>query len=429
MSLAERDSHVIWHPFTPQKGAPAPVGIVKAEGAYLYDENGKKYIDGISSWWVNLHGHSHPYIAEKIAEQARTLEHIIFAGFTHQPAVELAERLLELLPGEQTRVFYSDNGSTSVEVALKMALQYWFNKGEKRTKIVVLKDSYHGDTFGSMSLSSRNAFTQAFHDLLFEVEAVPVPVAGNEQAAVDAIQNILNTNKVAAFVFEPMVQGVAGMQVMERRALNEMVRLCKEAGVVCIADEVFTGFGRTGKVFASEFLSAKPDIYCLSKGLTGGTMALGITTCNQTIYEPYVSNDRLKTFFHGHSFTANPIACAAALASLDLLMRQETFAAIQNISNRHFDFYTRIHKHPQVKAIRHKGTILAIELQTPAEATSYFNNIGQTAYEYFMLQGVFLRPLGNVIYVLPPYCISDADLDKIYEVVEGFLNIIGENKK
>lgn len=421
MSLAARDSKVIWHPFTPQKGAPMPIGIVKAEGAYLYDEGGKKYIDGISSWWVNLHGHSHPYIAEKIAAQARILEHIIFAGFTHEPAVELAERLLELLPGEQARIFYSDNGSTSVEVALKMALQYWYNKGEKRTKIIVLEDSYHGDTFGSMSLSSRNAFTQAFDNWLFDVIAVPVPVECREEDAVNAIQAAIAGGDAAVFIFEPMVQGVAGMQVMEKRALSEMVKLCQEAGVITVADEVFTGFGRTGKLFASEFISPKPDIYCLSKGLTGGTMALGITTCNNTIYEAYVSDDRLKTFFHGHSFTANPIACTAALASLDLLMKQETFAAIQHISNRHFDFYTRIHNHPKIKEVRHKGTILAIELKTPAEPTSYFNNIGQTAYEYFMERGVFLRPLGNVIYTLPPYCVSDIDLDEIYAAIEGFL--------
>jgi adenosylmethionine-8-amino-7-oxononanoate aminotransferase len=302
-----------------------------------------------------------------------------------------------------------------------MALQYWYNKGEKRTKIIVLEDSYHGDTFGSMSLSARSAFTQAFNDWLFEVEVVPVPVEGREEEAVNAIQAIVNTGDAAAFIFEPMVQGVAGMQVMERRALSEMVRVCKDAGVVCIGDEVFTGFGRTGKVFASEFLSTRPDIYCLSKGLTGGTMALGVTTCNQTIYDAFVSEDRLKTFFHGHSFTANPLACAAALASMDLLMRQETFAAIQHISNRHFDFYTKIHNHPRVKAIRHKGTILAIEIKNDEE-TSYFNNIGQTAHEYFMERGVFLRPLGNVLYTLPPYCISDADLDEIYAALEGFLN-------
>ncbi len=421
-TLGERDSKVIWHPFTPQKGSPLPVGIVRAEGAYLYDEEGKRYIDGISSWWVNLHGHSHPHIAEKVSAQLNTLEHIIFAGFTHAPAVELAERLLELLPGQPARVFYSDNGSTSVEVALKMALQYWYNKGEKRTKIVVLEDSYHGDTFGSMSLSARNAFTQAFNDWLFEVHAVPVPLEGREVEAVEAIQALINGGDVAAFIFEPMVQGVAGMQVMERRALTEMVKRCKEAGVVCIADEVFTGFGRTGKVFASEFLSAAPDIFCLSKGLTGGTMALGVTACSQTIYDAFVSEDRLKTFFHGHSFTANPLACAAGLASLDLLMRQETFAAIQHISNRHFDFYTKIHKHPRVKAIRHKGTILAIEVNNNEE-TSYFNNIGMVAHQYFMDRGVFLRPLGNVLYTLPPYCISNADLDEIYAALLGFLDL------
>lgn len=421
MSLAERDSKVIWHPFTPQKGSPLPVGIVRGEGAYLYDENGKRYIDGISSWWVNLHGHSHPYIAEKVSAQLRTLEHIIFAGFTHEPAIELAERLLELLPGEQQRVFYSDNGSTAVEVALKMALQYWYNKGEKRTQIIVLEDSYHGDTFGSMSLSSRSAFTQAFDNWLFDVETVPVPVAGKEVETVEAIKSIVEKGDAAVFIYEPMVQGVAGMQVMERRALTEMLRICKEHDVVCIADEVFTGFGRTGKLFASEFLSVPPDIMCFSKGLTGGTMALGVTTCNGTIYEAYNSEDRMKTFFHGHSFTANPVACAAALASMDLLMKQETFAAIQHISNRHFDFYTKVHNHPRVKALRHKGTILALELKTE-ESTSYFNNIGQTATQYFMDRGVFLRPLGNVVYALPPYCISDADLDEIYAAIEGFLN-------
>lgn len=424
MTLSERDSQVIWHPFTPQLGSPPPVGIVKAEGSYLYDEQGNAYIDAISSWWVNLHGHSHPYIAAKVAEQLKTLEHIIFAGFTHQPAIELAERLLEILPGDQARVFYSDNGSTSVEVAIKMAIQYWHNRGQPRNKIVVLANSYHGDTFGAMSVSARNAFTNAFSKYLFDVLVLPAPIAGQEELAVEGAKQLIAYNAIAAFIYEPMVQGVAGMQVMEHRALNEVLKHFKEAEVVCIADEVFTGFGRTGKLFASEFVKTKPDIVCLSKGLTGGTMALGVTTCNATIYNAFVTEDRNKTFFHGHSFTANPVACAAALASLDLLMQQETFAAIQNISNQHFNFYTQVIGHKAIKELRHKGTMLAIELARPDDVTSYFDNIAQEAHAFFMNEGIFLRPLGNVLYILPPYCISNADLDKIYSTIKKFLNTL-----
>src|SRR6478735_9242198 len=327
MNLAARDREVIWHPFTPQKNMSAPIPIVKGSASLLFAEDGSSYIDAISSWWVTLHGHGHPYIAEKIYRQALELEQVIFAGFTHEPAVRLAERLLPILPGKFSRIFYSDNGSTSTEVALKMSIQYWWNSGQTgRKKILAFRNSYHGDTFGAMSVSDRSIFTLAFHDLLFEVIFIDTPDADS----IEELKNIIrqNSSEIAAFIYEPLVQGAGGMKMYDAGLMNELLVTIKKAGIICIADEVMTGFGRTGKLFASEYLDEKPDIICLSKGLTGGTMALGVTACNEKIYKAYVSDDEMKTFFHGHSFTANPLACAAALASLDLLQKEETMKAI-----------------------------------------------------------------------------------------------------
>jgi len=319
MTLTERDLKVIWHPYTQMKTAMPPVPIVRGEGACLFDENGKKYIDAVSSWWVNIHGHAHPYIAQKVSEQLRKLEHVIFAGFTHEGAVELAERLLEILPANQQKVFYSDNGSTAVEVAIKMCLQYWHNKGQNRTKILAFKNAYHGDTFGAMAVSGRSAFTAAFDSLLFDVEFIDLPDKENITNLQSLISNL--SHQTACFIFEPLVQGAGGMLMYEARYLDELMAHCRNEGVLMIADEVFTGFGRTGKAFASNHVTEQPDIMCFSKGLTGGTMALGLTTCTQQIYDAFLSDDHLKTLFHGHSFTANPVAIAAALASLDLFFR------------------------------------------------------------------------------------------------------------
>lgn len=417
-SLAERDQDLIWHPYTQMQNAPAPIPIVRGEGLYLIAEDGKKYMDAVSSWWVNIHGHSHPYIAEKVAAQLSRLEHVIFAGFTHPGAVELAERLLSIIPSGQKKVFYSDNGSTAVEVALKMCLQYWSNRGEERTRVLAFNNSYHGDTFGAMALSSRSAFTRPFEKLLFEVEFIDLPDKGNIEQLKKQISAI--SSGLSAFIFEPLVQGAGGMQMYEAAFLDELINHCKEEGVLTIADEVMTGFGRTGKLFASSHLIGQADVMCFSKGLTGGTMALGVTTCTLDIYNAFLSDDKLKTLFHGHSFTANPIACAAALASLDLLLEPETIAHIGRISLSHQEFRSRIKGHPKIKNIRQTGTILALEWVT-ADNTSYFNQLRDNLYNFFLEQGIILRPLGNIIYIMPPYCISNEQLAFIYKKIEEAL--------
>jgi adenosylmethionine-8-amino-7-oxononanoate aminotransferase len=414
MSLTERDLKVIWHPYTQMQTATPPIGIVRGEGACLYDEDDNSYIDAISSWWVNIHGHAHPYIAAKVAEQLQKLEHVIFAGFTHEPAVELAERLLDLLPVNQAKVFYSDNGSTAVEVALKMCLQYWYNKGEQRTKILAFKNAYHGDTFGAMAVSGRSAFTNAFEQLLFNVEFIDLPTVENISDLRSRISDL--KTELACFIFEPLVQGSAGMLMYEAAYLDELMQHCKQEGIFTIADEVFTGFGRTGKRFACDHVQEQPDIMCFSKGLTGGTMALGITTCTQHIFDAFLSDDRLKTLFHGHSFTANPVACAAALASMDLFVEPSTAFNIQRIAESHQQFALSIAGHPRVKALRQTGTIIAIEWETGND-TSYFSSLRDTLYKYFLDAGIILRPLGNIIYILPPYCITNEQLGYIYSTI------------
>lgn len=417
-SLVERDRDLIWHPYTQMLNAVKPIPIVRGEGVYLIAEDGKKYIDAISSWWVNIHGHSHPHIAQKVAEQLGRLEHVIFAGFTHPGAIDLAERLLNILPSNQSKVFYSDNGSTAVEVALKMCFQYRSNLGDPRTKVLAFNNSYHGDTFGAMAVSSRSAFTQPFEKLLFDVEFIDVPDAGNIERLKEHISGI--ASDLAAFIFEPLVQGAGGMQMYEAKYLDELIRHCRKIGILTIADEVMTGFGRTGKLFASNHLNEKADLMCFSKGLTGGTMALGITTCTSDIYDAFLSDDKLKTLFHGHSFTANPVACSAALASLDILLEKGTTRSLDMISQNHHEFLIKIKNHPRIKNIRQTGTILALEWKSSSE-TSYFNNLRDNLYNFFLDQGIILRPLGNIIYILPPYCISREQLQYIYGKIEEAL--------
>ena len=414
MGLAERDMEVIWHPYTQMKTAAPPVAIVRGQGACLYDEQGKQYIDAVSSWWVNIHGHAHPYIARKVAEQLLQLEHVIFAGFTHKGAVELAERLLAILPSNQKKAFYSDNGSTAVEVAIKMCLQYWHNKGEHRLKILAFNNAYHGDTFGAMAVSGRSAFTAPFDALLFDVEFIDLPDEANLQTLKSEISKL--KSQLACFIFEPLVQGAGGMLMYEAKYLDELMSHCRKEGVLMIADEVFTGFGRTGKNFACDYLAELPDVMCFSKGLTGGTMALGLTTCTQAIYDAFLFDDRLKTLFHGHSFTANPVACAAALASMDVFLDPDTHLNTARIAVAHQDFAQNIEHHPKIKTIRQTGTILAMEWQTGND-TSYFNSLRDTLYNYFLNAGIILRPLGNTLYILPPYCITDDELGYIYSSI------------
>lgn len=418
-SLAERDQAVIWHPYTQMQTAAAPIPIVRGEGVYLIAEDGTRYIDAVSSWWVNIHGHAHPYIAGKVTEQLRTLEHVIFAGFTHPSAVELAERLLQILPGNQKRVFYSDNGSTAVEVALKMCFQYWSNQGSPRTRVLAFHNSYHGDTFGAMAVSARSAFTKPFEQFLFDVEFIDLPNAENIHQLTDHISTL--SPQLSAFIFEPLVQGAGGMNMYEARYLNELLAHCRKEGILTIADEVMTGFGRTGKLFASDHLTEKPDLMCFSKGITGGTMALGLTTCAAKIYDAFLSDDKLKTLFHGHSFTANPVTCSAALASLDLLFQPDTMAGISRIEKQHRQFAASIAGHPKLRTIRQTGTILAMEWET-GDNTSYFNSLRDQLYNFFLGEGILLRPLGNIIYIMAPYCITNDELQYIYQKIEQALD-------
>ncbi len=419
-SLAKRDKAIIWHPYTQMKTVADPIGIVKGEGVYLIDETGKKYIDAVSSWWVNLHGHSHPHIAKRVSEQLYTLEHAIFAGFTHLPAIELAEGLLNILPANQAKIFYSDNGSTAVEVALKMCLQYWSNKGEPRKKVLAFNNSYHGDTFGAMAVSARSAFTAPFESLLFDVVYVDTPNAENIDHLKAQISNF--KSQISSFIYEPLVQGSAGMLMYGAKYLDELLDHCRQNNVFLIADEVMTGFGRTGKIFASDYLTNTPDIVCLSKGLTGGTMALGVTSCTQQIFDAFLSEDKLKTFFHGHSFTANPIACAAAIASLELTLAPENLENIRRISDSHSRFAQKISGHRKLRDIRQTGTILAFEWETEGNS-SYFSGLRDNLYVYFLNEGIILRPLGNIIYILPPYCITNQQLDFIYSKIEEALEL------
>ncbi len=401
------------------KAWPEAIGIVRGEGIYLFDEAGNRYIDAISSWWVNLHGHSHPYIAQKVSEQLSTLEHCIFAGFTHEPAVLLAERLLSILPGGMKKIFYSDNGSTAVEVAIKMVLQYWRNKQVKKQKLIALENAYHGDTFGAMSVSGRSIFTEAFTEYLFEVEFIPFQQKGNEKGSVKSLEAALKGNDVAALIVEPLVQGAAGMQMYDPAVLEQYFQLCKKYDTLIIADEVMTGFGRTGTLFACEQVSTKPDIICLSKGLTGGTMPMGVTATTQDIFDAFYDDDKMKMLYHGHSFTANPVACAASLASLDLLLSDNSVEQRKVIASAHVKFGDSIKGDNMIADVRQAGTILAIELKT---ATSgYHQSLRDIVYKFFISKGIIMRPLGNIIYVFPPYCITTDELNTIYDAIRQLL--------
>ncbi len=419
-TLTERDKAVIWHPFTQAKTAADPIGIIKGEGCWLIAEDGKRYLDGTASWWVNAHGHGNRFIAAQLADQARKLEHIIFAGFTHAPAVALAEQLIAMLPGQE-RIFYSDNGSTSVEVALKISLQYFHNRSEKRTKIIAYRNAYHGDTFGAMSVGARNAFNHPFESLLFEVMFIDPPEPGMGQQSLEQLSRLLDDNEIAAFIFEPLVQGANGMRMHDPEVLSKQIALCRTKHVITIADEVFTGFYRTGRAFASNYLHSHPDIICLSKTITGGTLALGVTAVPAFIYEAFLSNDKLRTFFHGHSFTANPIACRAALASLELLRKPECQENISHIEERHKAFVKEILGNAGISGIRQLGTILAIELKTNEER-GYLNPVSEVLTSWFLSRGIYLRPLGNVLYCTPPYVINDDELDLIYNAIREYLN-------
>lgn len=420
MSLSQRDQQHNWHPYTQHKTSLPAVAIVKGEGALLWDENGKEYIDAIASWWVNPYGHSNRYLADAIYKQLTTLEHVLFGGFTHEPAVVLSEKLMRILPSNQAKLFYSDNGSTAVEVAIKVALQYHYNQGQPKTKILAFENAFHGDTFAAMAASGISFFTEAFQGSLLEVVRVPLPTAGNEAKAMAIFEQQLHTGEFAAFIFEPLVQGAAGMIMYEAAVLDNYLALCKKHQLLSIADEVMTGFGKTGRNFACDYLTQHPDMLCLSKALTGGTIPMAITTFTQALFDAFYSDDTSKALFHGHTFTANPTGCTAAIASLELLESDEIQQQIQQINQQHLAFQQRIATHPRVKTTRVLGVIFALEIQTKNDQ-AYYGQLRNNLYAYFLENGVVLRPVGSTIYILPPYIITPDQLQKIYQVIENAL--------
>lgn len=393
MSLSERDRKVLWHPYTQMQTAPTPLEIVRGEGVWLYTADGRRILDGVSSWWVNIHGHSHPRLNEALARQAEKLEHVIFAGCTHEPAVELAERLLKVLPPGLARVFYSDNGSTAVEVAMKMAMQYWRNRGEARTKFAVLEHSYHGDTVGAMSASERGPFTAAFGPMIFEVERFN---------SLDTLKN----EPYAAVLIEPMLQGAGGMIFWPAEFVRGVRDWCSRYGTLMIADEVLTGFGRTSKMFACEHASITPDIVCLSKGLTAGYMPLGATVATEEVYNAFLSDDRSKTFFHGHSYTANPLACAVASESLRIFEDEPVLERVARIEQQMHEGLKPLRSLEHIADVRVMGGVGVVELA----GRGYLDQIGPKLATEFLARDILLRPLGNIVYCMPPYVISPKEM-------------------
>ena len=420
MTLFEKDKEYVWHPFTQVQTEAPPIHIVRAKGTKLIDDKEKSYIDCNSSWWVNIHGHGNKHIQKAINTQFKEVDHIIFAGATHSKAIELAERVANKLPKPLSKVFFSDDGSTSVEVALKMAIQYWHNKNEKRTKILAIDGAYHGDTFGAMSVCERGVFNRPFESLFFQVDFIDFPIPEKEETLLTNAETLLKLNQHAALIVEPLVQGSSGMRMYNPQFLDELVKLAKKYHTLVIFDEVMTGWGRTGKWFALNHIQEIPDIVCLSKGLTGGVLPLGLTVATKAIFNAFLGEEKQKAFLHGHSFTGNPLACAAACASLDLLEEEKTWRAIKRISTNYEPLIVELKSSPVIKEIRQLGTILAIELAV-SEESSYFNSIRDEAYHYFLDNGLWIRPLGNVIFVNPPYCLTQAEQNRIFVVIKRFI--------
>src|SRR5580704_9852390 len=413
----------IWHPFTQHALQGEMTKIVRGEGAYLTTADGRRIIDAIASWWVITHGHCHPHIVNAIQKQAERLNQIIFAGHTHEPAEELAAQLLKLTPRNLEYVFFSDSGSTSVEVALKMALGYWNNIGKPRSRIVVMQHSYHGDTIGTMSVGARGVFNAAYEPLLFKVTTIPFPKPGHEQATLDALEATCRSESPAAFIVEPLILGAGGMLTYPAWVLKEMKRICETSDVLFIADEVMTGWGRTGTLFACEQADVSPDIACYSKGLTGGSLPLAVTLCRAEIFDAHYSTDRTRTFFHSSSYTANPVACAAAKANLDLWQGPETRRRVASIATMQERAIEPFRADARFKNVRRTGTITALELE--ARDGGYLAGIGPKLQAFFGSRNLLLRPLGNTIYVMPPYCVASADLDEIYAAIKDAASIQG----
>jgi len=416
----------IWHPFTQHALMPEMTKIDRAEGAYLYTPKGREIIDAISSWWVVTHGHCHSRLVQAAQDQAGKLDQVIFAGHTHDPAEQLAEALIDLTPEGLDKVFFSDSGSTAVEVALKMALGYWHNLGEaQRNRIVVMEHGYHGDTIGTMSIGERGVFNAAYAPMLFEVDTIPFPEPGKEHLTVQAFEQILtdHPNEVAALIVEPLVLGAGGMLMYDGDVLKSLKTSCEAEDVVFIADEVMTGWGRTGTLFACEQAGIVPDIMCTSKGLTGGLMPLAATLCHQRFFDAHYSEDRARMFFHSSSYTANPIACAVAYANTQVWQDEPVQERVDQLVKRQAQHLQALQSHPGFSNLRQCGTIAALDVKVKDQG--YLSDIAPKLYDHFQKQDVLLRPLGNTVYILPPYCLTDSDLDKIYHVISNAPDVLG----
>lgn len=418
--LRTRDKAVVWHPFTQSGMNRDPLVVVGAKGAKLILESGEEILDGISSWWCNIHGHGRVELVEAASKQFSTLDHVLFAGCTHEPAVALAEGLLAASGGGFSKVFYSDNGSTAVEVAIKLGVQFWRNRGSTRTTIVALEDAYHGDTFGAMAAGARGIFSQPFDTMLFRVERLSTNGSLND---LERLEKLCRGETVAACIFEPRVQGAGGMRMYDTTVLDRYIEICRRYGVITIADEVMTGFGRTGPLFASSTLTYSPDMMCLSKALTGGTLPLAVTLCNEEIFQGFVSSDHSRTFFHGHTYTGNPIACAVGCASLRLTQSPQCASDRARIETAHIRCAQVLRDLPGIENVRVAGTILAFDLTTPDDQ-GYTNSISHRVGSFFRQRGVLLRPLGNVVYCMPPYCTTDEELAIIHDAMRDIVSCL-----
>ena len=422
MTNKEKDILYNWHPYTQHKTAFEHPVITHAKNEIIYDEDGKEYIDAICSWWANPFGHSNKNITQAISKQLQTLDHVLFGGFTHLAAINLSEKLSKILPSNLNKFFYSDNGSTAVEVALKASLQYFYNKNNSRYKIIAFEDAFHGDTFGAMATSGISLFNHAFKNSLLKVDRITLPNDNNINTVVKTFTKMVKSNEYAAFIFEPLVLGAAGMKFYKPEYLDTLIKISKENQVITIADEVMTGFGKTGKTFAIDYLKEKPDAICVSKALTGGTIPLAVTVFSKEIYNAFYHDDTAKAFFHGHTFTANPTGCAAALAAIDVLNSNKMKKGIENISKKHQTFINKIKNHKKIKSIAYLGVILSIELNS--NENDYYGNLRNKLYHHFISNGIIIRPVGNIIYTIPPYIIKDNNLKKIYKAIEDALEII-----
>lgn len=421
MSIKQRDKKHIWHPLTQHKLHPETMAIVKAKDCLLYNEDGNVYIDAIASWYSSMYGHCNDFITSRVYKQMQQLDHVVFAGFTHEPAVKLSEELIKILPNNQEKVFFGDNGSTSIEIGIKMALQYHFNLGDKRNTLIAFEDSFHGDTFGAMSVSGLSVYNGPFEDFFIDVKRIPTPNGENNETILTKLKDITDNNKIAGFIYEPLVQGAAAMKMHNADGLNQILKFCKTNNIITVADEVMTGFGKTGSFFASDFMETKPDVMCMSKALTAGLMPMSITSCTQDIYNAFLSDDIGKGLFHCHTYSANPIACSAALAGLELLQSQDIQDNIKRIISKHKTFGKHIKTNKKVKSIRQKGIIFALDLNIEMER---YGDLRYKLFNFFMENGVFLRPLGETIYIQTPYTISNAQLNKIYKTIEDALEIV-----